>query len=284
MDSKLPGLSTNALHLKFEKPTVSEYLHKLTHKEKVQDKNVEMFCKVVWDAYACMSDDERNRLLKGLIDRSSANQIQFVKTRLAMTACNSGSSELYMVQKHVLLARFNVKQKYQLMKKANGSHANIPAAEKKEKRYEACSDLASLIISLPLKKASAKEKIPDISSSLYSRLLNLRYDHERLIDHLNAAGPQSQKIFIQLLSKRCQKIEHLIENFHRIMLTGDDEAAMAVIVESAAKLLSAKSVTIYGKDDQLNCFHVKFSTWRKKRERLSYAQVLGMSCLYSRPC
>ncbi len=59
------------------------------------------------------------------------------------------------------------------------------------------------------------------------------------------------------------------------MLTGDDEAAMSLIVESAVKLLGAKSVTIYGKDDQLNCFHVKFSTWRKKRERLAYTQVLG---------
>lgn len=77
------------LQLKFQKPTVSEYLQQLSFHEKVRDPHTEKLCRVVWDAFVSMSNENRNHLLKGLVERSSENQLDFVRTMLRIEKSGS---------------------------------------------------------------------------------------------------------------------------------------------------------------------------------------------------
>lgn len=75
----------NYMNINFTKPTVSEYLSSLTMDRKLPPLPTQEFSTVVWNAYATMSDEERNYLLKGIVERSSETQKKFLRTELART-------------------------------------------------------------------------------------------------------------------------------------------------------------------------------------------------------
>lgn len=78
-----PGVTPHYMKINFSKPTVAEFLSSVTRDKVQQPLPTQEFATIVWNAYACMSDEERNYMLKGILERSSSAQKNFMRTQLA---------------------------------------------------------------------------------------------------------------------------------------------------------------------------------------------------------
>ncbi len=89
-----------SLQLKLLRPTVAEYLQHLSFHEKVKDPHSEKLCKLVWDAFISMNDESRNYLLKGLIERSSENQLEYMKIHMQYIKHQSNMTNTQSIMKY----------------------------------------------------------------------------------------------------------------------------------------------------------------------------------------
>jgi hypothetical protein len=72
------------LTLQMAKPTMAELLARLNDTSDSPKQGSYELIQTIWNAYDIMSDHDRNSLLKGILDRSSEKQIEFLGPQISV--------------------------------------------------------------------------------------------------------------------------------------------------------------------------------------------------------
>lgn len=91
MQAHLPSIGLGPLHIKLAQPTSNAAPAEMGASPAFSEENTHAFIQNAWSTFSNISDSHRNQLLKGLLSRSSSQQIEFICTCLNIKSLDNAT-------------------------------------------------------------------------------------------------------------------------------------------------------------------------------------------------
>ncbi|KAI8805978.1 hypothetical protein BJ742DRAFT_680566 [Cladochytrium replicatum] len=184
-----------------------------------------------WAAYLGMSDMQRNLLLKGLINRSSTKQIDYICSMLNLKFSQGHSviTDPQSWESDALKTGHDVQSEESMKQIVEGVDFHHPTSH--------------------------------MNTNMYIKLLNKQYTHESLAKQLSIGGPTATKKFVEFVSMRIQKLHSIMQSFRKIAIEPDITICMKYLVEVVLSVTSGSHATLYTFNEATGTATAEASSW-----------------------
>jgi hypothetical protein len=225
------------------------------------------FIQNTWATFSTMSDQQRNQLLRGLLSRSSSQQIEYICTCLNIKSLDDRSFTTKPIKvfpdivtnKYIVTSR----QKPTDFRPKEIIKKNITSQAKEESFRDAMkraftNDMPSLS-----NYTISSENGSYLNANSYIKLLNSNMDPDQLTKQVSKAGPEGLRFLMTFLAKQCQKFQSALRSLydisHEIELDSAAERLFSVLLD----VTNARYGTIYSTSQ--NNIQVYLTNWGNQR-------------------
>ncbi|KAJ3350766.1 hypothetical protein HDU91_006206 [Kappamyces sp. JEL0680] len=276
------------------------------------EENTHSFIQNTWSTFSTLSDSHRNQLLKGLLSRSSSQQIEFICTCLNIQSLDSGSpanptpTKVFpesVLGKYLVNARRKPESYH-----VKGSTSQLASQE--EKPDETFKDAMRRAFTSNTSDAAL------LNPNAYVKLMNSNMDPEALSRQIATASPEGIRFLTHFLSKQSAKFQSVLNSLIDISQQPALEKSAQKLFEVMMDVTEAQYGAIYYssspgsplkvfnnnwpvqrtsvlpenicaseislKGDLVNIFNLKGSDYYKGRIPSDY-EALAPSCILSAP-
>ncbi|KAI8914161.1 hypothetical protein EDD86DRAFT_187051 [Gorgonomyces haynaldii] len=253
----LPNIGTGPLRIQVEQSApVAE-----PHQQHLDTDSGHAYIQQIWSTFSTLSDSDRNKLLKGLLSRSSNSQIQMVCTCLNLKNVESNTFSSRVVPEEVY-----------------GKYLVIQKKQQPVVRQEQADPYKTMANAIANTKTFED---PDefLNSNIYIKLLNSTMDSQTVIKQIAKSGPNAMKFLVNFLSERCRRFQGMLNAIHSIAMEIENSRAIERLFQNILETTDAKFCTIYYLNPTSKQVSISNTNWPENRSNLTQDHIYGMKSI-----
>ncbi|KAJ3388034.1 hypothetical protein HDU92_001642 [Lobulomyces angularis] len=270
-----------------------------------------------WVAFSSMTDLEKNALLKGLIQRCSSNQVEYICTILNLK-CSESNIEGKTFTLHpklyankTSLQRLTGKERNmhgaksfktydkpwieQIKVKSHSDEyvdldtlnkdfrAIAPGGDDNNNLIDYFFPEQSLNYRFGSTKSTQEQNV--INTNIYTKLFNAKFDIPEISKQMKISKPELSKKFADFLTAMSKKLQNIMKSIQEISAQDKTEMSWEKIRNSIGEAVNGKYITLYILEESTQDLIVKSSNWQTVHRRIASSGVFCASnVLHHRVC